>query len=100
MTAHLGQAKESKRRSAVDERKYWVGFNMVRGIGPARVRALQAFFGSLKDAWHASAQDLREAGLDRRSLENLLVARRQIDLDPGNGAAGTGWRSGVDLGGP
>ncbi len=59
---------------------YWVGFNMVRGIGPARVRALLDYFGSLKDAWHASAHDLREAGLDRRSLGNLLSAREELDL--------------------
>ncbi len=65
----------------MDERKYWVGFNMVRGIGPARVRALLDFFGTLEAAWHATPSDLREAGLDRRSLENLLNLRKKVDLD-------------------
>ncbi len=65
----------------MDERKYWVGFNMVQGIGPARVRALLDFFGSLQEAWEASPGALREAGLDRRSLENLLSARGHLDLD-------------------
>lgn len=64
-----------------EERKYWVGFNMVRGIGPARVRALLDYFGSLAEAWHAPADALREAGLDRRSLENLLAARTSLNLD-------------------
>ncbi len=64
-----------------DERKYWVGFNMVRGIGPARVRALLDYFGSLKEAWHAPPSSLKEAGLDRRSLDNLLAARSDLNLD-------------------
>ncbi len=63
------------------DRMYWVGFNMVRGIGPARVRALLDYFGTLKEAWHAPAAELREAGLDRRSVENLLAARRSLDLE-------------------
>ncbi len=63
-----------------DEHMYWVGFNRVRGIGPARVRALIDHFGSLKEAWNASARALREAGLDRRSLQNLLEARKTLDL--------------------
>ncbi|NPA90881.1 MAG: DNA-protecting protein DprA [Chloroflexi bacterium] len=54
---------------------------MVRGIGAARVRALLDYFGSLEEAWHAPAEELREAGLDRRSLANLLALRSRIDLD-------------------
>lgn len=64
-----------------EEKKYWVGFNIVPGIGPARVRMLLAHFGSLRDAWHAPSEELRAAGLDKRSLENLLLYRRRIDLD-------------------
>ncbi len=65
----------------MSDRKYWVGFNMVRGVGAARVRALIDYFGTLADAWHAPATELREAGLDKRSLKNLLAARSRIDLD-------------------
>lgn len=65
----------------MDDRKYWVGFNMVQGVGPARVRALLDYFGSLAEAWRAPASELREAGLDRRSLENVLAARKRLDLD-------------------
>ncbi len=61
--------------------QYWVGFNIVRGIGPTRLRALLDYFGGVEQAWHAPAGELRRAGLDRRSLENLLAARAALDLD-------------------
>ncbi|MCS7222112.1 MAG: DNA-processing protein DprA [Anaerolineae bacterium] len=60
---------------------YWVGFNLVRGIGPHRLRALLDYFGDLESAWHAPAQALQQAGLDRRSLENLLAARASLSLE-------------------
>jgi DNA processing protein len=69
----------------MDNRKrsdcYWVGFNIVRGIGPTRLRALLDYFGDAERAWHAPGEELRRAGLDRRSLENLLATRATRDLD-------------------
>lgn len=50
------------------------------GIGPARLTALLAVCGSIEAAWKASIQQLQAAHLDKRSQENLLLARRQIDL--------------------
>jgi DNA processing protein len=61
--------------------RYWVGFNIVRGVGPTRLRALLDHFGDIERAWHAPSGELRRAGLDRRSLENLLAARAALDLD-------------------
>ncbi|MBK6433384.1 MAG: DNA-processing protein DprA [Anaerolineae bacterium] len=61
--------------------RFWLGFNSVSGIGPARLRALLDFFGDIERAWHGSLNDLREAGLDRRSLTNLVDARQRLDLD-------------------
>ena len=61
--------------------RYWLGFNLVPGIGPIRLRALLDYFGDLSAAWHASPAQLREAGLDRRSLDNLLKARATLSLD-------------------
>ncbi len=60
---------------------YWVGFNRVHGIGPHRLRALLDYFGDIESAWHAPAGALRRAGLDRRSLENLLTTRSTLSLD-------------------
>ena len=61
--------------------RYWVGFNRVRGIGPLRLRALLDSYRSIERAWHASAEQLRNVGLDRRSAENLVRARSELDLD-------------------
>jgi len=61
--------------------RYWVGFNIVRGIGPTRLRALLDYFGDIERAWHAPVEGLHSTGLDRRSLENLLAARAALDLD-------------------
>jgi len=61
--------------------KYWLGFNKVPGIGAKRLRALLDTCGSVEAAWHASEAQLYEAGLDRRSLQSLLDARKTLDLD-------------------
>ncbi len=61
--------------------RYWIGFNKVSGIGSARLRALLDYFGDLELAWQAPVHDLQQAGLDKRSLANLLKARQELDLD-------------------
>jgi DNA processing protein len=63
------------------ELKYWIGFNIVSGIGPARFKALLDHFGDLGSAWEASSAELGAAGLDRRSIENFLAARERLSLD-------------------
>jgi DNA processing protein len=61
--------------------KYWVGFNIVPGIGPARLQKLLDHFGAAESAWHAAPLELARAGLDRKSLQNLLAMRGKLDLD-------------------
>jgi len=65
----------------VNEKAFWIAFNQVPGIGPARLAALIDVCGSVEAAWKAPIQKLKEAGLDRRSLESLLTMRRSLDLD-------------------
>jgi DNA processing protein len=65
----------------MDERLYWVGFNLVRGIGAVRTRALLERFGSLKAAWSASLADLRDAGLGPKTAARLIAARSGVDLE-------------------
>ena len=61
--------------------KYWVGFNIVPGIGPARLKKLLDYFGDAERAWHATPLELARAALDRKSLQNLLAIRDKLDLD-------------------
>ena len=61
--------------------RHWVGFNIVRGIGPARLQVLLDHFGDAEKAWNAPSDQLRAAGLDRRSLANLESARASLDLE-------------------
>jgi DNA processing protein len=64
-----------------DIKEYWVGFNLVKGIGAARVRLLLEAFGDLKTAWQASPSALRNAGLNAKLVEALVQVRSSIDLD-------------------
>jgi DNA processing protein len=64
-----------------DFRQYWVGFNLVKGVGAVRFRALLKYFGDLQVAWNAADQDLRSAGLSIRSIENLRKLREDISLE-------------------
>jgi DNA processing protein len=62
-----------------DSQRYWVGFNLVKGIGSARVRALQEYFGDIESAWKATAQELEQAGLGSK-LAAAVVQMRSTDL--------------------
>jgi DNA processing protein len=63
------------------ELRHWIGFNLVKGIGPAKVRRLLDYFGDLGAAWAAAPEELRASGMDRRALDNLLAVRAGVDLD-------------------
>ncbi|MCS6906335.1 MAG: DNA-processing protein DprA [Anaerolineales bacterium] len=67
----------------VDERekKYWVGFNLVKGVGAVRFRRLLSRFGTLEQAWHAPLESLRQSGLGDKHLERLSQIRSQVDLN-------------------
>jgi DNA processing protein len=59
----------------VHPKAYWVGFNLVRGIGSVRLKGLLDFFGSLEIAWQAPADALIQAGLSQKIIENLQHVR-------------------------
>ncbi len=61
--------------------KYWLGFNLVKGIGPAKVQALLDYYGSLANAWQANEYELQKIGFDRRAIATFLQTRREVDLD-------------------
>jgi DNA processing protein len=64
-----------------DDTRYYLGFNLVPGIGPARLGRLVERCGSIAAAWQASPTEMAAAGLDARSCAGLLAARRERDLD-------------------
>jgi DNA processing protein len=60
---------------------YWIGFNLVKGIGAVRFRNLLDTFGDAETAWNASAEALRVAGLSSKVVENLCQMRAQVNLE-------------------
>jgi DNA processing protein len=64
-----------------DEKTYWVGFNLVKGIGPTRLRLLLDAFGDVATAWKASSVDLEEAGLGQKLIKSLIEMRQGGELD-------------------
>jgi DNA processing protein len=65
----------------VDPRVYWVGINLVKGIGAARFGTLIAHFGSPQAAWEAPSHQLRAIGLPSPVVDALLEVRSTVDLE-------------------
>ena len=61
--------------------KYWLGFNIVKGIGAAKTRALLDHFGDLERAWHADKVTLQQIGFDTRTINSFFETRASLDLD-------------------
>lgn len=64
-----------------DQKKYWIGFNLVRGIGSVRFQQVLTYFGDLSLAWNAPPESFHQAGLPPKVVSNLLALRGTIDLD-------------------
>ena len=58
-----------------EDTKYWIGLNLVKGIGSTRMRALLDYFGSAEQAWHADIEELQAAGLSARLAEAVKQTR-------------------------
>jgi DNA processing protein len=65
----------------MDDKKYWVGFNLIKGIGAVRMQALINHFHDLESAWKAAPINLAEAGLSGKLIERIVQARQQVDLE-------------------
>ena len=63
------------------DKRYWIGFDRIRGIGSVRTKKLLDFFGDLSDAWCAERSALKEAGLPDKIIAEFIKIRREIDLD-------------------
>jgi len=63
------------------DKRYWVGFNMVKGIGAVRFQALRNHFGDLSIAWQAPVDALQAAGLSPKLAERVTQVRASVDLE-------------------
>jgi DNA processing protein len=64
----------------MDDKRYWIGFNLIKGIGAVRMQALIQHFGDLELAWKAAPAELAQAGLSLKLIERIVQAREDIDL--------------------
>ena len=63
------------------DKRYWVGFNLVKGIGAVRLQALQDHFGDLSLAWQAPVDALQAAGFSPKLAERVLQIRASLNLE-------------------
>ena len=61
--------------------KYWVAFSQIPGLGAVRFRLLEKALGNMEEAWRASEAALAAAGLDRRTVSQIIQRRPQLDPD-------------------
>lgn len=64
-----------------DRTKYWVGFNLVRGIGPVRLEKLLQHFGDIRSAWEARSYQFAAASLSENLSRQLIQIRKSTCLD-------------------
>ncbi len=65
----------------MQDKKYWIAFNVIPGIGRAKFGLLEAHFGDLDAAWKAPAGELKAAGLDSRTVDSIIALRPEISPD-------------------
>lgn len=61
--------------------KYWIAFNCIPGIGRVKFSKLEEYFGSMQSAWQANAAEMKAAGLDAKSISNIVHRRSNINID-------------------
>ncbi|PKB70820.1 MAG: DNA protecting protein DprA [SAR202 cluster bacterium Io17-Chloro-G6] len=61
--------------------KFWVALSRVPQLGTVRFRRLESHFGTLDNAWRASFNELRAAGLEDRPAREIVAARNNSSPD-------------------
>ena len=61
--------------------RFWIGFQLIPGVGPVAVATLLQHFGSLEAAWETDEGELIEAGITANAARAIIAERSGIDLD-------------------
>jgi DNA processing protein len=64
-----------------EERRYWLALSVCDGIGPIRFQKLIRHFGSAKNAWFATENDLKESGIGEKISSDLITFKKEFSLD-------------------
>jgi len=64
----------------MDDKRYWIGFTLVKGIGAVRFQRLLDRFGDAETAWNANPAMLAEAGLSTKLIERVIAIRAKVNL--------------------
>ncbi len=62
-----------------DDLPYWIAFNRIPQIGPARFGVLRKYFPDMRSAWRSSLSELKNAGLSLSVSEEFVRQRKLID---------------------
>ena len=65
----------------MDDKKYWIGFNLIKGIGTARMQGPALYFGDLETAWRAFPVDLDKVW-EKIEKQGIKILTRQDDAYP------------------
>jgi len=65
----------------MNDTKYWVGFNLIPGIGRVRFSLLEKHFGEMASAWRAPILELKAAGLESKITQAIIDHRPLISPD-------------------
>jgi DNA processing protein len=68
-------------RFLVNNLAYLIALHSVNGLGPIRLKLLLDFFKDPKLVWEAPEKELRELGLPRNALANLLEVRKKLEVE-------------------
>ncbi|MFH0853011.1 MAG: DNA-processing protein DprA [bacterium] len=66
---------------APDERKYWIAWSAIPGIGPGTFKLLNDYFQLMAKAWHCSIDQLSRLGLNKPTLKQINLIRPTFNPD-------------------
>ncbi len=61
-----------------EERRYWLALSVCDGIGPVRFQKLLHHFGSAKNAWLATKNELKESGIGEKISDDLIDFKKSF----------------------